>query len=135
MVTTIMQAIRARPAASAAAVLVVMLLAYGAITHVRLLASQAEATRARTEVDQWKGSAASCSTALADQQGAVHKLVTEALARSAAAEAALAKAAVLARGHEASAAQILAQRTPDGIDPCVAARAQFDEELGRERAR
>lgn len=125
--------LRRYPLETAGVVGVLALLACCGWLWVQAGRAEAEAEIERAHAAEWKASYDSLRSATDAQADAVRRLVAESAQRSERAMSALQEAARVASKFQADARDILASKPPPGVDPCVAARQAFAEELGRER--
>lgn len=125
--------LRRHPFEAGVGIAVLALLACCGWLWVQAGRAEAEAERERAHAAEWKASYDSLRSATDAQADAVRRLVAESAQRSERAMSALQEAALVASEFQADARDILASRPPPGVDPCIAARQAFAEELGRER--
>lgn len=118
----------------------VILLVLAGVLYVRLAATQVElaASEARVElleasVRDWQGEHDRLRAATDEQREAVLKLVQESADRQARALAIVDAATKLSADLSRRATEVLRERPPPGVDPCVAAAAAFTAELQAER--
>ena len=95
-------------------------------TNAKTAAEQV--TAANTSLDR-------CKADLTASEAALGNLRQQGELRAAIAKKALDAAAAAAAATGEAVQQILAERTPPGVDACAAARSAFDAELRRERAK
>lgn len=120
---------RIPPAAYALALAVAMF----AWQHMKLVYARAALTTSESSLGACQQTAAKTLDTLDAQNQGIFNLVTQGQERQDRAEKAITEAKKKAYLAEQRAQEILSERTPDGVDACLAAGAAMDNELKQER--